>query len=185
MLFAHGERWRLDCGGFIRVNHNVTYAYDDGLRCRVSVIVNRRVMLLGGLVHRYVDNRDKGYVQEERPFGGVSILVSRMPVRTESTAELERFYYPSGLPPYNRCRSKVDLEKPARLLAPVVSTEVFFTAAGVMRIRAIAGVRHRMEGGGRWESGYQFQTDLMNGAWVPKHAVRTAFYFGDVFRRGN
>lgn len=182
-LLAHGERWRLDCGGFVRIDHNVTYPYDDGLRCRVSVTLAPRVTVMGGMVYRFLDKNDAGFVREIRPFGGVSVLASRAPLRVESTVELERFFYPSGLPPYNRCRSKIDLEKPARRLAPVVSTEIFFTAVGLVRIRAIAGVRHRMEGGGRWESGYQFQTDLTNGAWVPKHAVRTAFYFGDVFRR--
>lgn len=181
-LIIHSERWRLDCGGFIRIDHNATYPYDDGLRCRVSVSLTPRFTVMGGMVQRWLDNTDKGFVAEERPFGGVAILIAKAPVRVESTVEMERFFYPSGKAAYNRYRSKIDLERPAKFLAPVLSTEVFFTADGLVRTRSIVGVRHRMEGGGRWECGYQFQSDSTNKSWVPKHAIRTAVYFGDLFR---
>ncbi|MEO8661519.1 MAG: DUF2490 domain-containing protein [Bryobacteraceae bacterium] len=181
---AHGSRWRLDCGGFVRLDHNVTYAYDDGVRCRTTVQLTQRFSLIGGMLSRWLDKNDKGHVLEERPFGGVGIMISKAPLRIESATEVERFLYPGGKPAYTRYRSRIEFEKPKRLLAPYLAEELFFNyASGLVRTRTTAGLRHRMEGGGRVECGYQFQNDLTNGAWVPKHAIRTAYYFGEIFRR--
>jgi hypothetical protein len=184
-ILAHGKQWRLECGGFVRVNQHMTEAYDDGLRCRVNYVLTPRVTVIGGFVQRWIDKDGKGHIAEERPVTGVAIrLTDTRRFRAESQTEVEFFNYPSGKASYTRYRSKIDLEKPGRVIAPVFSEELFFTKTdGLVRTRTIAGIRHRMEGGGRFEFGYQFQNDLTNGAWVPKHAVRTAMYFGDIFHR--
>jgi hypothetical protein len=184
-VFAHGRQWRLECGAFVRVNQHLSEAYDDGVRCRVAYVVTPRITVPGGFVQRWFDKNGKGHVAEERPQMGIAArLTDTRRFRAEATSEMEFFNYPSGRSSYIRYRSKIDLEKPARRIAPVLSEELFFTRAdGLVRTRTIAGIRHRMEGGSRFELGYQFQNDLTNGAWVPKHAIRTAMYFGDIFHR--
>lgn len=182
---VHGQKWRVDCGGFVRVDHQLSDAYDDGLRCRAYYSVTPRLAVIAGMVQRWVDRTGKGYVMEERPFWGASFLAARAPVRTEFTTDVERFIYPSGRPSYTRFRSKVDLEhRVSHFFSPMLSNEFFFTtASGLVRSRTIAGFRHRSENGSRWELGYQFQTDLVGNHWVPKHAVRNSFYFGNIFHR--
>lgn len=179
---AHGQRWRVDAVGFLRLKNRVSDAYDEAPGTRFTYVVTPRVSLYSAFLHRWVDKDGDERIPERRPLAGVILTVSRQPVRVDLTTQYERLFYTEGRASYNRYRQRVEIERTRRRVSPVLSQELIFVNDGLFRARTIAGIRCRTERGRRFDIGYQLDSTLTRGAWAPRHAIRTAFLLGNIFR---
>ncbi len=157
--------------GTLRVRDHVSSAYDNRVGGAVRVAPWRRVWLRGGYLRRWVESE-----WQNRLIGGPTFLLAERTLRLESALIYERHLVRAR--DFNRYKVRFDVERPRRRISPAVWDELSFGNEGLVRARALAGIRWRGESGWRLEAGYQFDTNKTAGAWAPRHAIRTTLHLG-------
>jgi hypothetical protein len=169
--------FRADLLGVVRSRNHLTDAFDDRLGAQIVFPVRPRLSIGGGYMKRWVDPDGRGAHAEDRVFLAPRLLLAYHPIKIESLTSWERNFSVPGLPDFNRYRETIDVEKVRHGASPFFFEQVSFRDYGLAWTRTAVGLRWRLHSGFRFEAGYQFESQKIAGAWVPRHAIRTAIGF--------